>query len=158
VTSQKPPSGFSEQNCGLHKGSNSFSQYCLRSSQLWLSKVNKSTDVSEEYLQGPRTRRASSACYLLHATFLLGLFFDPEVGGDMFFRNVCYIPQDGLILLGLCTFKRLLTRRFGVVITFSTCIREVLGSILGQGIGCLDRNLSRFSTVLPDKRWDSTSI
>jgi hypothetical protein len=25
-----------------------------------------------------------SACYLIHAGFLLGLFFDPEDGGDMF--------------------------------------------------------------------------
>jgi hypothetical protein len=25
-----------------------------------------------------------SACYLLHAGFLLGLFFNPEDGGDMF--------------------------------------------------------------------------
>jgi hypothetical protein len=30
----------------------------------------------------------SFACYLLHAGFLLGLFFDSEDGGDMFFRNV----------------------------------------------------------------------
>jgi hypothetical protein len=29
-----------------------------------------------------------SACYLLHADFLLGLFFCPEDGGDMFLRNV----------------------------------------------------------------------
>jgi hypothetical protein len=29
-----------------------------------------------------------SALYLLQAGFLLGLFFDPEDGGDMFFRNV----------------------------------------------------------------------
>jgi hypothetical protein len=28
------------------------------------------------------------ACYLLHAGFLFGLFFDPEDGGDMFLRNV----------------------------------------------------------------------
>jgi hypothetical protein len=26
-----------------------------------------------------------SACYLLHTDFLLGLFFNPEDGGDMFF-------------------------------------------------------------------------
>jgi hypothetical protein len=26
--------------------------------------------------------------YPLHTGFLLGLFFDPEDGGDMFFRNV----------------------------------------------------------------------
>jgi hypothetical protein len=25
-----------------------------------------------------------AACFLLHAGFLLGLFFDPEDGGDMF--------------------------------------------------------------------------
>jgi hypothetical protein len=32
--------------------------------------------------------RKYSACYLLPAGFLLGLFFDPEDGGDMFLRNV----------------------------------------------------------------------
>jgi hypothetical protein len=29
-----------------------------------------------------------SSCYLLHAGFLLRLFFDPEDGGDIFLRNV----------------------------------------------------------------------
>jgi hypothetical protein len=29
-----------------------------------------------------------SACYLLHAGLLLGLFFDTEDGGDLFLRNV----------------------------------------------------------------------
>jgi hypothetical protein len=28
------------------------------------------------------------ACCLLHAGLLLGLYFDPENGGDMFLRNV----------------------------------------------------------------------
>jgi hypothetical protein len=37
------------------------------------------------HLQG---RRISSACYLIQAGFLLGLVFDPEVGDDMFLRNV----------------------------------------------------------------------
>jgi hypothetical protein len=34
------------------------------------------------------TRRLQPACYLLHVDFLIGLFFDPEDGGDMFLRNV----------------------------------------------------------------------
>jgi hypothetical protein len=28
-----------------------------------------------------------SACYLLQDGFLIGLFFEPEDGGDMFLRN-----------------------------------------------------------------------
>jgi hypothetical protein len=31
-----------------------------------------------------RIMSPSLACYLLHAGFLLGLFFDPEDGGDIF--------------------------------------------------------------------------
>jgi hypothetical protein len=31
---------------------------------------------------------SSTACYMLHACFLLGLFFDHEDGGDMFLRNI----------------------------------------------------------------------
>jgi hypothetical protein len=29
-----------------------------------------------------------STCYLLHLNFLIGLFFDPENGGNMLLRNV----------------------------------------------------------------------
>jgi hypothetical protein len=36
----------------------------------------------------------SSACYLLHAEFLRGLFFHPEDGGDMFLRNVCCLAME----------------------------------------------------------------
>jgi hypothetical protein len=34
------------------------------------------------------TFRRSTACYLLYAGFLLGLFFDLEDGGDMLLRNI----------------------------------------------------------------------
>jgi hypothetical protein len=29
-----------------------------------------------------------TACYLLHSDFLIGLFLDPEDGGETFLRNV----------------------------------------------------------------------
>jgi hypothetical protein len=32
--------------------------------------------------------KVGSACHLFHTGLLLGLFFDPAYGGDMFFRNV----------------------------------------------------------------------
>jgi hypothetical protein len=57
------------------------------------------TDVSEEHVasifrveqyskQETTMESMGSACYLLRAGFLLGLFSDPEDGGDMFFRNI----------------------------------------------------------------------
>jgi hypothetical protein len=39
----------------------------------------------EFYLLG---HNAGSACYLLHAGFMLGLIFDSEDGSDMFLQNV----------------------------------------------------------------------
>jgi hypothetical protein len=36
-----------------------------------------------------QVQRPRSACYLIHAGFFLGLFFDPEDGGNIFLRNVC---------------------------------------------------------------------
>jgi hypothetical protein len=41
-----------------------------------------STDISEEHI-------ASMKVAIHHAGFLLGLFFDPGDGEDMFLRNVC---------------------------------------------------------------------
>jgi hypothetical protein len=37
----------------------------------------------------------SSDCYLLNASHLLGLFFDSEDGGEMFFRNSVDIRSVG---------------------------------------------------------------
>jgi hypothetical protein len=34
------------------------------------------------------SKKPTSACYLLYAGFLLGIFFDPEDRGDMFLLNV----------------------------------------------------------------------
>jgi hypothetical protein len=36
--------------------------------------------------------------HLLHPGFLLGLFFDPESGGDMSFRNVGWFLTDYVML------------------------------------------------------------
>jgi hypothetical protein len=41
-----------------------------------------------------RHNAVSSFCYLLHTSFLLNLFFDPEDGGDMFLRNASLVSAD----------------------------------------------------------------
>jgi hypothetical protein len=40
--------------------------------------------VLTEWDVTPRT----SACYMLHTSFLLGFLFEPEDGGDIFVRNI----------------------------------------------------------------------
>jgi hypothetical protein len=58
------------------------------------------------HLQDQRIDQVSRAFCLLHADFLLGLFFYPEDEGDMFLRNVVdfqgitcrYIPKDRPLL------------------------------------------------------------
>jgi hypothetical protein len=37
---------------------------------------------------------AEPACYLLHAGFLLGIFFNPKDGGDIFLWNISWLPVD----------------------------------------------------------------
>jgi hypothetical protein len=46
------------------------------------------------YLGGGREYYYRSAWYLLHPSLLLGLFFDPENGGDMSLRNACWHSMD----------------------------------------------------------------
>jgi hypothetical protein len=41
-----------------------------------------------------RQTASGSTCYLLHAVILLGFFFDPEEGGDMFLKNVGSLSAD----------------------------------------------------------------
>jgi hypothetical protein len=36
-----------------------------------------------------RWNATDQACHLLHAGYFFGLFFDPEDGSEMFFRNIC---------------------------------------------------------------------
>jgi hypothetical protein len=36
----------------------------------------------------PKATSAGFACCLLHASVLLGLFFNPEDGGDIYLRNI----------------------------------------------------------------------
>jgi hypothetical protein len=40
----------------------------------------------------------SSSCYLLHSGFFLGLFFNPEDGGDMFLLNIGCFSTDYMAL------------------------------------------------------------
>jgi hypothetical protein len=46
----------------------------------------------------PKFWRNISSGYFLHAGFLLGLFFGPEDGGDMFLRNVGWFLKDYMVL------------------------------------------------------------
>jgi hypothetical protein len=45
-----------------------------------------------------RYQAEPTAWYLLHAGFLLGLFIDPEYGGDMLLRNVGWLSTDYAVL------------------------------------------------------------
>jgi hypothetical protein len=45
-----------------------------------------------------QTFETNSYCYLLHAGFLLGFFFNPEDKGDKFLQNVGIISMDYMTL------------------------------------------------------------
>jgi hypothetical protein len=53
----------------------------------WLSSEHKS-DALLPSRKAAWSMQQSTACHLLHAGFLLALFFDPEDGGDMFLQNI----------------------------------------------------------------------
>jgi hypothetical protein len=52
------------------------------------SQLTFQRNMSPPSSQSKNTPSKSSDYYLLHAGFLLGLFFNPEDGGDMFLQNV----------------------------------------------------------------------
>jgi hypothetical protein len=57
--------------------------YCISS----LNKFLMNHKFKEFYLLGHnavRSAKSQQTCYLVHAAFLLGLFFDAEGGGNMF--------------------------------------------------------------------------
>jgi hypothetical protein len=61
----------------------------MKCSIFWHAVRLKSSDVSEEHVASIfRAWQAELGCYILHAGFLICLFFDPDDGGDMFLRNV----------------------------------------------------------------------
>jgi hypothetical protein len=48
---------------------------------------HKTSEYIRRFPHSSHVSRPKSACYPLHAGFFLGLFFEPEDGGDMFLRN-----------------------------------------------------------------------
>jgi hypothetical protein len=56
-----------------------FTMVVMKNSVLWDISLCSLLKVNRHFRE-----HITSACRLLHAGFLLGLFFDPEDGGDMF--------------------------------------------------------------------------
>jgi hypothetical protein len=93
------------------------------------------------------TWRHGSACCLLHAGFLLGLFFHSGGGGDMFLGN------SGTYLSNYTASPNKLLQ----AVIILTCIPKVPVSIhgLGQMLSCLIF-IFMFSSVFPGKCQDNT--
>jgi hypothetical protein len=74
----------------------------MKSSIFWDMTPCSLLSVNRRFVGTYLLHLQSSAWYLLHSCFLLGLFFYPEDGGDMFLRSIdcrrttrpC-IPEDG---------------------------------------------------------------
>jgi hypothetical protein len=61
----------------------------LKHHESWLGK-----QVSVRHLRAWQRSKQAQLCCLLNFGFLLGRFFDPEDGSNMFLRNVCWISVD----------------------------------------------------------------
>jgi hypothetical protein len=48
---------------------------------------------------GPKNKLRKKSFYMLHAGFLLGIFFGPEDGGDVFLRNISRLSKEYTALL-----------------------------------------------------------
>jgi hypothetical protein len=60
-------------------------------------KPYNSLKVNRRFGETCRPPSVVSACHLLHANFLIGLFFDPEYGGEMFLRRLTFNGLYGVM-------------------------------------------------------------
>jgi hypothetical protein len=106
--------------------------------------------------------RAWTAYCLLHAGFLLGILFNPEDGGDMFFRNVGWLSTDYIAIYP----RTLENKTFGMRIPVAS---EPYSSICAQlqwlwlthtlaAVGSKFHNILRCSLLVPGKRTNITSV
>jgi hypothetical protein len=76
----------------------------FRAKDLIRSKIEINNKTTETPIPSITPNIQSSACHLLHAAFLPGLFFYPKDGSNMFLRNDFkritwrYIPEDRTLL------------------------------------------------------------
>jgi hypothetical protein len=68
-----------------------------------ISQARKQREAGGKYSDfvtkaSPPSLLSSYDCYLLLSDFLLGLFLDPAVGDEMFFRNVGLFSTDYTVL------------------------------------------------------------
>jgi hypothetical protein len=90
----------------------------------------------------------SSACYLLHANFLLGLFFDPEVGGDMFRQTAaCLSTLHGVASEKAALFREILTPTVSCLYSYVATERNLSMKVVRLRAEC---GCSLFSTSTMD--------
>jgi hypothetical protein len=85
------------QLCGRANGNGQVvPAFLLVHSVLWASQQELTRLAFPSYfLYKPKFWQPdTSACYMIHASFLLSVFFNPEDGGDMLLRKVGWLSAD----------------------------------------------------------------